>query len=193
VHFLSGKIGEDQPGVVIRKRILFGMAFGIALAADLLTKWAAFRFLRPGMRYTVIGGFFDLELAWNEGIVFGIPAPMVLTIIVSAIATAVVVWYLATPKGRPAVVQVYLGLILSGVIGNLYDRMAFARVRDFILFYIGGGQNAPRWPNFNLADAFILIGVGLAMLQFILMEDKKDKAAEHAPRPAAQDAAGKTD
>jgi lipoprotein signal peptidase len=166
---------------VIRKRILFGMAFGIALAADLLTKWAAFRFLRPGMRYTVIGGFFDLELAWNEGIVFGIPAPMVLTIIVSAIATAVVVWYLATPKGRPAVVQVYLGLIL------------FARVRDFILFYIGGGQNAPRWPNFNLADAFILIGVGLAMLQFILMEDKKDKAAEHAPRPAAQDAAGKTD
>jgi signal peptidase II len=143
--------------------------FATALAADLVTKWAAFRFLRPRERFSVIKGFLDLELAENYGIVFGVKAPPALTILVSAVATAVVIWYLATRKGKPVVVQIYLGMILSGVIGNLYDRLTLGWVRDFILLYVGKRN----WPNFNLADAFILIGVVLAMIQFILAEDEK--------------------
>lgn len=150
-------------------RILFGVVFILALAADLTTKWAAFSFLRQGERAPVIQGFFDLECALNYGIVFGLKVPAVFTIIISAIATTVVIWYLTTKHTRPAIVQIYLGMILSGVIGNLYDRLAIGAVRDFILLYIGNNK----WPNFNIADAFILVGVVLAMIQFILTDEKK--------------------
>jgi signal peptidase II len=173
--------------VIVRKRILFGIVFGIALAADLVTKWAAFRFLALGERFRVVGGFFDLEKAENFGIVFGVKAPPAITMLVSAAATAIILWYLMTPKGRPAVVQVYLGCILTGVIGNLYDRLAFGYVRDFALLYVG----EHRWPNFNLADAFILIGVVLAMVQFILTEEpSKKKDALRAKREPAEESAG---
>ena len=169
--------------MITRKRILFGIVFGIALAADLVTKWAAFRFLAVGQRYSVISGFLDFEKAQNFGIVFGVKAPPVLVILVSTVATIIIIWYLLTPKGRPPVVQIYLGCILTGVIGNLYDRLVFGFVRDFILLYIG----KHRWPNFNLADAFILIGVVLAMIQFILTEEPKKKSTEQVTQKAADD------
>lgn len=176
--------------MIVRKRILFGIVFGIALAADLVTKWAAFRFLAWGERYSVVGGFFDLEKAKNFGIVFGLNVPPVITMLVSAAATIIILWYLLTPKGRPAIVQIYLGCILTGVIGNLYDRLAFGYVRDFVLLYVG--EN--RWPNFNLADAFILIGVVLAMVQFILTEEpgKKKGAPQAQPESAEEAAEGKS-
>jgi len=123
------------------------------------------------VRYPVISGFFDLELALNYGVVFGLPAPVWLTILVSLIAGTVVIWYLRTDRGRAPVVQLYLAFILSGVIGNLVDRLAIGAVRDFILFYAGKA----RWPNFNIADAFILAGVVLAMIQFILTDEKKER------------------
>ena len=170
-------------------RILFGVGISIALAADLVTKWAAFRFLRPGERVPVIQGFFDLECAVNYGIVFGLKVPAVFTIIVSTIATAVVIWYLTTKRGKPAIVQIYLGFILAGVLGNLYDRLAIGAVRDFILLYIGDNK----WPNFNIADAFILVGVGLAMVQFILAEDKKEEPAKLSSAEALKQTAKKAD
>ncbi len=126
------------------------------------------------MRYPVISGFFDLELALNYGVVFGLPAPVWLTILVSLIAGTVVIWYLRTDRGRAPVVQLYLAFILSGVIGNLVDRLAIGAVRDFILLYVGKYPKEHRWPNFNIADAFILVGVVLAMIQFILTDEKKE-------------------
>ena len=171
MHFLSGKPGAGkEKNVIIDRRILFGIVFGIALAADLVSKWAAFHFLRLHERVSVISGIFDFEPVWNPGIIFGIRAPIFVTIIVSIIATTVVIWYLRSNNGRAPVVQLYLGLILSGVIGNLVDRILYGAVRDFLLLYIRKNH----WPNFNLADAFILVGVVLAMLQFILTEDKKE-------------------
>lgn len=175
---------------------------GIALAADLITKWAAFHFLRLDERIAVIPGLFDLRPVWNAGIVFGLPAPMWLTSLVSVVATVVVAWYLRTARGKAPVVQLYLGLILSGVLGNLFDRIVFVfppyrpiasfwdyfktgAVRDFIEIYVGKYH----WPNFNLADAFILIGVALAMIQFILTDEgKKAKTAQ----PESEKAAGES-
>ena len=200
LHFLSGKPGAGNHGrVILDKRILFAIVLGIALAADLLTKWAAFHFLRLDEKVSVIPGFFDLRPVWNAGIVFGLPAPMWLTSIVSIVATIVVAWYLKTARGKAPVVQLYLGLILSGVLGNLFDRIVFVfppyrpvgsfwdyfktgAVRDFIEIYVGKYH----WPNFNLADAFILIGVALAMIQFILTDEgKKTKTTEAASKDAA--------
>ncbi len=64
-----------------------------------------------------------------------------------------------------------LGLILSGAAGNLWDRLYWHGVRDFIDFYIGKYH----WPTFNIADCFILVGIGV----FLWLEWK------HPHTPAA--------
>ena len=56
-----------------------------------------------------------------------------------------------------------LAFILGGAIGNLYDRILFGRVTDFLHFYIGPHV----WPDFNLADSAIVIGATLLFLDLI--------------------------
>ena len=70
-------------------------------------------------------------------------------------ALGVVAYYLrkATPGQRRIAAE--LGLLAGGAIGNLIDRAAYGYVTDFILWKMG----AHRWPNFNVADAALLIGI----------------------------------
>ncbi len=56
-----------------------------------------------------------------------------------------------------------LAFILGGAIGNLYDRLLFGRVTDFLHFYIGSHT----WPDFNLADSAIVCGATLLLLDLI--------------------------
>ena len=55
-----------------------------------------------------------------------------------------------------------LGLILAGTLGNLYDRIAYRAVRDFIDVYL------INWPIFNLADTWITIGVIFIILSMLV-------------------------
>jgi lipoprotein signal peptidase len=56
-----------------------------------------------------------------------------------------------------------LVLILGGAVGNVFDRIRWGTVTDFLLFYIGSYQ----WPAFNAADSAIVIGSGLLLLDFV--------------------------
>ena len=68
-----------------------------------------------------------------------------------------------------------LPFILGGAVGNLIDRVVFRYVIDFIEWYIKIGGTPRHWPTFNIADAAIVIGIGLMVLQ---MMPKKQKAKE---------------
>ena len=54
-----------------------------------------------------------------------------------------------------------LGLILAGTLGNLYDRVIFFGVRDFLDFFIDDWH----WPTFNFADCFLVSGACLLLMQ----------------------------
>ncbi len=54
------------------------------------------------------------------------------------------------------------GMILSGAIGNLWDRIFHHHVRDFIDVHLGMGYH---WPTFNIADSLICVGVGLVLYE----------------------------
>jgi signal peptidase II len=62
-----------------------------------------------------------------------------------------------------------LSLIFAGALGNLYDRVSYGYVIDFIEVY----YRTYRWPSFNVADSSITVGVGLLVLQ-IFRKDTHD-------------------
>jgi len=81
-------------------------------------------------------------------------------------AAVIVITYSFRSPARNRVLQIALALILGGALGNLYDRVVYRYVVDFLEFYVG----AYHWPSFNIADSAISIGVALLALEIIRNE-----------------------
>lgn len=144
-------------------------AYGLAAAVlvlDRLTKWVIETRISSSETYRVIPGFFDIVNSQNRGVAFGIlndstsewrTTLLVIASIAAVILVSVVLWN-ARRMDRLALWG--LSLILGGAAGNVFDRMMWGRVTDFLLFYVGEYQ----WPTFNVADSAIVIGSGLLLL-----------------------------
>jgi len=100
---------------------------------------------------TVIDGFFDKSILLSA---------------FTALAAVVVTVYSVRSPARNRLLQVALALILGGALGNLYDRLAYGYVVDFLEFYVGSHH----WPSFNVADSAISIGVVLLAIEIIRNE-----------------------
>jgi len=114
----------------------------------------------PFGRIELIPGFFALEGTYNAGVTFGLfggrtDGIMLFTLLATL---ALLVWLLATRR-RSLLLHVALGMVLAGAVGNLWDRWHWSKVRDFILVYVGDHE----WPNFNVADSLIVVGVILLL------------------------------
>jgi len=116
--------------------------------------------------HPVLPGFFDLVHTRNTGIAFSMlndASPLIrewLLPIFSVVAVVVIV-VIFWKQSRGAVrVRLALALIVSGALGNLYDRLVYGYVVDFLDFYIGNWH----WPAFNVADSCITVGAGLLIL-----------------------------
>lgn len=152
---------------------LFGAAALLIIISDLVTKWAAFRFLDPQAPLTVIPGFLNLQLSLNEGAVFGLGKGLrPLFVVFALVASAGIVWAQWVHGRSSLVLTGGLALLLGGALGNLYDRIADGCVRDFIDVYAGSYH----WPTFNIADTAICIGCGLVIL-YSFRAPSPDKAA----------------
>ncbi|MDI9461383.1 MAG: signal peptidase II [Saccharofermentanales bacterium] len=138
----------------------------ILVVLDQYSKSLAEYYLAGGT-IRIIPGFFELELTWNSGAAWNFLAAkswgITLLSISSLIVSIVVLFYLGRAQGFKA--KMILVLIAAGGIGNLIDRIRFGRVTDFLSFNFG----SYKFPVFNLADAFVTIGVILAIL-FLLLD-----------------------
>ena len=76
-----------------------------------------------------------------------------------AAAAAIIFWSTRRTMARDWKLCAALGLILAGTFGNLYDRLVFHGVRDFLHFYW------IEWPVFNVADCCLVCGAGLLLIQ----------------------------
>ena len=116
---------------------------------------------------SVIDGFFNITYVRNTGVAFGIfssissPAKSVLLSVFTAFAAVVVVTYSVRSPARNRLLQVALGLILGGALGNLYDRIVYHHVVDFLEVHIVHYH----WPDFNVADSCIVIGACLLLIE----------------------------
>jgi len=147
------------------RRLFLVLAITV-LVADQVTKAAATAWLLPAGSTTIIPGLFDLSYTLNTGAVFGVfremadPWRSLLLTIVPLIAVLIVIVMAWRTEPRLLRPHAALGLIFGGAIGNMVDRLRLGAVVDFLEFYIG----AYHWPNFNIADSAICVGVGLLIL-----------------------------
>ncbi len=167
ITFLEQKVASSLD-MKLQYRVL--IAFLIAWAVDWLTKTWAERTLALHDPVQIIGKFFRLALGYNTGVAFGMFAndgvwPLIVT---GLIIIGLAVWLvraLLTDEIHP-VAAWPIGLILGGAVANFVDRLPDGRVTDFLDI----GISAARWPTFNLADSFIVVGV--AVLLWISMMSK---------------------
>ncbi|MCA9300851.1 MAG: signal peptidase II [Phycisphaerales bacterium] len=140
--------------------------------------------LPPHDPVVVIPRVLEFTLVLNPGAVFGIGGgKRVFFIVFTFVAVAFVLWIFGTwTRARDTLSHVAIGLLLSGGLGNLYDRILFGCVRDFI-HPLPGVRVAGReiWPYVsNLADLFLLVGIAILMLRSWRKESgpEKDPSAE---------------
>lgn len=193
----------EAPVTPLQRLVTHKMAFWLvllaSLVADLASKVWADVHIRPTEPAVtpVVPGFLSWKWAENQGAAFSIlhGNTNMLSLIAGAVLV-VVLWYaFSTPRHR----RVYLGalgMVASGAIGNLYDRIRLGYVRDFIFFdfdlplwgpreLFGFAFEIPRrWPVFNVADIAIMVGVGLLAVLSLRTEPKPAKPAKPADKPA---------
>ena len=122
-----------------------------------------------------VSKYLNINLIWNEGIAFGLFAfeesslYNILTIFIALII--IVIFYMVTKSD--GFKRYSLLLIIGGALGNLFDRVFFFTVPDFIDFHIG----AFHWFTFNVADIFICLGV-IFMILIEFIDNNKTKFNE---------------
>ncbi len=140
------------------------------LALDILTKWVVATRMTELQEIKIIPGFFSLQFVYNPGAAFGLLAHQQwLFIAVSLGAIAGMLYFIAKPEARVGLIPWALGLLLGGAVGNLVDRLRFGKVVDFFLFY----WRQYVFPNFNVADIGITVGVSLLILHLLLNGEKQ--------------------
>ena len=117
--------------------------------------------------------YLNIYLIWNEGIAFGLFSfdeknlYNYLTIFILIIVVFILFWIIKS-KG----IQKYaLSMISGGALGNLFDRILYRAVPDFIDLHI----NNFHWFIFNIADIFITIGVSLMILSEFIVKGRHEK------------------
>jgi signal peptidase II len=147
----------------IRERSSYLLLVALLLVADRISKSWVVGALDPGDRRVVLESFLDLIHLRNTGVAFGLfsgvesSAKIVVLSAVAATAAVVVIVYSMRTAASQALVQTALALILAGALGNLYDRLTYGYVVDFVYLHVGDFY----WPAFNVADSAITCGVGL--------------------------------
>ncbi|MEM1296760.1 MAG: signal peptidase II [Verrucomicrobiota bacterium] len=151
---------------------------------DQITKEWVVRHFSAGTSYEtgyfieVIPGFFNLVRVHNTGMAFGIGNGSgysnILFLFIAALAVTfiTVLWR----KGAfPSLMsQAAVALLLSGIAGNVFDRIFRGYVVDFLDFNLG----FYRWPSFNVADACICVAEGILIIASFKEENESEEVAK---------------
>ena len=169
-----------------------GLFFGLAVAGLLLDqagKYLVFRLLHNEPPFVVVADVFQLEANYiaesgierpmvNKGALFGFLrdreelANGLFAAISIVAAAAILYWATRRTTTRDWSLSAALGLILAGTLGNLYDRLVFAGVRDFLHLHYRQFD----WPVFNIADTCLVCGAALLLTQALFSRVPHEKS-----------------
>lgn len=132
----------------------------VVLVIDQVTKQAITANFQYG-ESKFIFSWFNLVLAHNSGAAFSFLAnasgwQREFFIVLTSVISCALLWMLKNNSAN-RVLSVALALVLGGAFGNLYDRVQYGYVIDFVQWHVAGYY----WPAFNVADSAICLGAGL--------------------------------
>ena len=179
--------------------LLWTLAFA-GLVADQASKYSVFASLQSaeGYRRVVIPEVFDLvadrghttdgkeALHVNQGALFGwlqawgVHANTGFAMVSLLAALVIIFWGSLRSTAGDRTLCISLGLILGGTLGNLYDRVFFGGVRDFLHWHWG-----VNWPVFNVADCCLVIGAGLLLFQAFRPQARSEEETKEQPAALA--------
>lgn len=115
------------------------------------------------------GPFINLTYLENRGAAFGIlqDKRIFFLIITIAIVCYLLYYFYKSYKTNPTILNTALAMIISGALGNFYDRFVNGFVVDFLEFSIFS------FPVFNVADIFVTLGCGLMIVYIIFIHEDK--------------------
>jgi signal peptidase II len=162
----------------------FVLPFSIVVL-DQATKWLVIRRLPLYEDVPLISGLLSLQHVRNSGAVFGflsgwnIPGKPYLFALLSTVALVALTYYARTIPKEERLPRFALGLVIGGAIGNLIDRVRFGYVVDFVKMFWGTHV----WPNYNVADSAISIGLVLLVVDSFRPRDRESPGPSSLPTP----------
>jgi signal peptidase II len=153
------------------------IVFAVVLPLDQLTKLWVVTNVHPFDPIVVLEGFFRITHARNPGAALGLfrGTPVVVFVGLTAVALVLISSFYRRIEADDRLSTMALGMILGGAIGNLVDRLFRAgEVVDFLQFDLG----LFIFPDFNVADSAIVIGIALLLRDLVLPQAGRVRAED---------------
>ena len=133
----------------------------VLFVIDLVTKILITNFMRVGDQIKIIPNFFSIMYVRNTGAAFSILENSRFFFIIAGILVLIFIYlFLVRNKTLNMYLIICYSMLIGGIIGNLYDRIVYGYVVDFLSFNIIGYY----FPVFNIADSFIVISIILLII-----------------------------
>ena len=148
-------------------KTFLGLVVSFVILSDRLAKVFITQRTQEAQGFPVIPGFFHITRVNNTGAAFGIlkDSQNILILISALFILGILAWW-SKNSHRPLSPMIFgWSLVLAGAASNLYDRVCYGYVIDFLDFRI--------WPVFNLADTSICVGIFLVFFDFLSKSRKR--------------------
>ncbi len=163
----------NPPGYPLRRYLFWGAA-ALVVTLDQASKALVRPLLERGESWP--GGDWPVHIRYvtNTGAAFGtLQNQTAFLIVMTLIGLAAIYLYYRYPPFDHPLVPLAIGMMLGGAVGNLVDRVRLGRVTDFIDF--------PMWPQFNVADSSITIGIAIILIGYVFLA--RPRREPHEDRP----------
>ena len=159
----------------LNKRLIINLfTVVIIFSLDRISKFYVISQSEKNLSYDLFKSkFLNINLVWNEGIAFGLLSfdkNHLYNLLTILIIVLIIIIFLMILKSE-GLKKYSLLMVLGGALGNLYDRIYFKAVPDFIDFHIGNFH----WFIFNVSDIFITLGVSFLIALELMNNQKKKK------------------
>tara|TARA_B100001057_G_scaffold433605_1_gene462613 strand:+ start:22 stop:525 length:504 start_codon:yes stop_codon:yes gene_type:complete len=142
-----------------------------AFSFDRITKLKIIK-IQIDDRSLFINEYVNLDLVWNTGIGFGLLSTdtNIAYNLISALIFAVIIFLFYLISKSKMIDKILFSLIIGGALGNVYDRLTYSAVPDFIDIHYKNFH----WFTFNIADIFITIGILVLITKDLFLKNGKN-------------------
>ena len=142
----------------------------VIFCLDRLSKIYVIKLIEVNEKELFLNNFLNITLNWNRGIGFGLLSFDATTMyhLISALVLLIIIYLIYLMVMSDNIGKFIIALIIGGAVGNLFDRLTYFAVPDFIDFHIENYH----WFTFNVADISISVGIFLMIIKEFFIKQK---------------------